>query len=107
MTTFDDRENAYEAKFARDEELRFRVTARRDRALSAWAATKLGLSELAAADYASEVFRANLQHPGDDDLIKKMINDFKAKGVPIDEKSLKLKIVELTQRALAEIEAGK
>jgi hypothetical protein len=107
MTTFDDRENAFEAKFAHDEELRFRATARRDRNLAAWASGKLGLSGAAAAEYAKEIFRANIQHPGDGDLVQKILVDFKAKGIPLDERTLKGKLGELMEQAVAEIEAGK
>jgi hypothetical protein len=94
MTTFDDRENAFEAKFARDENLRFTATARRNRYLGVWAAEKLGLSGPDADAYVK-------------DVIAKVLTDFKAKGVPVDDKELRRKLLELTGQALAEIEAGK
>jgi hypothetical protein len=107
MTTFDEREHAYEAKFARDEALRFRAKARRDKALGAWAAAQLGLSGSAAADYASEVLRSDFNQPGDGSLIEKVLSDFRAKGVMLDESALKKKLVELMAQAVADIEAGK
>jgi hypothetical protein len=107
MTTFDEREHAYEAKFARDEELRFRAKARRDKALGAWAAGELGLTGGAAEDYALQVLRADFNRPGDAHLLEKLLGDFKAKGVAVDERKLKAKMVELMSHAVAEIEAGR
>ena len=107
MTTFDERENAYEAKFARDEELRFKATARRDKALGAWAAVQLGLTGAAAENYAMEVLRADFKQPGDEDLIAKVLADFQAKGAAIDERALKQKLIELMAQAVADIESGK
>ncbi|MFY9641277.1 MAG: DUF1476 domain-containing protein [Rhodomicrobium sp.] len=108
MTTFDERENAYEAKFARDEALRFKAKARRDKALGAWAAAQLGLSGAAADDYVTELLRADFKHPDDTDLlVAKVHADFQAKGVAMDERTLKKKLGELLAQAVAEIEAGK
>jgi hypothetical protein len=107
MTTFDEREHAYEAKFARDEELRFKAKARRDKALGRWAAAQLGLSDAVAEDYATEVLRSDFNQPGDGKLIEKVLSDFRAKGVALDEAALKKKLVELTAQAVADIEAGK
>ncbi len=107
MTTFDERENAYEAKFAHDEELRFKATARRDRHFGGWAAERLGLSGTAAEDYVKDVVRADFKHPGDADIIAKVHDDLKAKGVVVDEPELKRKLIELMGQALADIEAGK
>ncbi|MBI4724767.1 MAG: DUF1476 domain-containing protein [Rhodomicrobium sp.] len=107
MTTFDERENAYEAKFAHDEELRFKAKARRDKALGAWAATQLGLSATEAEDYAKEVLRLDFKFPGDGGLIEKVLSDFKAKGVALDERRLKQKLIELMSQAVADIEAGR
>ncbi len=107
MTTFDERENAYEAKFARDEEFRFKAKARRDKALGVWAAAQLGLTGAAAEDYAKELLHADFKHPGDAGLMAKVLGDFKAKGVALDEGTLKKKLIELMAHAAAEIEAGK
>jgi|SRR5208282_5269579 len=107
MTTFDERENAYEAKFARDEELRFKAKARRDKVLGAWVAAEIGLSGAAAEDYAKEVLRSDFQHPGDAELIAKVLGDFNAKGIPMEERALRKKLIELMAHAVAEIESGK
>jgi hypothetical protein len=107
MTTFDEREHAYEAKFARDQELRFKAKARRDKALGVWAAAQLGLSGAAAEDYAKEVLRSDVNRTEDGGLIEKVLGDFRAKGVALDESTLKKKLVELMAQAVADIEAGK
>jgi hypothetical protein len=107
MTTFDEREHGYEAKFARDEELRFKAKARRDKALGAWVAAQLGLTGEAAADYARGVLAEDFKHPGDAELIARLLAGFEAKGVAMDERTLKKKLVELMAHAVAEIEGGK
>jgi hypothetical protein len=107
MTTFDERETAYEAKFAHDQDLRFKAKSRRDKRFGAWVAAQLGLSGPAADDYAKEVVRADLAHPGDGAIIAAVLGDLKAKGVAVDERKLKLKLIDLMEEAVAEIEAGK
>jgi hypothetical protein len=106
MTTFDEREHAYEAKFAHDAELRFRAKARRDKAIGVWAAAQLGLSGTAAEDYAKEILRSDLNQPDDATLIHKLLADFRAKGVALEEPALKKKLVDLMLQAAADIEAG-
>ena len=104
MTTFNDRERSYEAKFAHDEELRFKATARRNRLLGQWAAEKLGLAGTSAEDYIKDVIRADFKHPGDDDVVEKVLDDFKAKDVPVTDAELRAKLVEFMGAAVAEID---
>ena len=85
MTTFDDRERAFETKFAHDEELRFRVIARRNRLLGQWAAKLMGLSEAEADAYAKDVIRSDFEEAGDEDVIRKVIGDLTSAGVDCDE----------------------
>ena len=85
MTQFDDRERAFEAKYARDEEMQFRITARRNRLLGQWAAKQMGLSEAEAESYAKDVVRADFEEAGDQDVIRKLIGDLTAAGVDCDE----------------------
>ena len=85
MTQFDDRERAFEAKFARDEEMLFRITARRNRLLGEWAARLMGLTEVEAESYAKDVIRADFEEAGDDDVVRKLLGDLIAAGVEIDE----------------------
>jgi hypothetical protein len=83
MTTFDEREKAFEAKYKRDNELQFKVTARRNRLLGDWAAAKMGLTGQAAADYAKEVVAADFNRPGDEDVAEKVLADLTAKKVAV------------------------
>ncbi|MEA1073092.1 DUF1476 domain-containing protein [Sphingomonas sp. LY29] len=85
MTDFNDRERAFETKFARDEEMQFRVLARRNRLLGAWAADLMGLTEAEADAYAKDVIRADFEEAGDEDVIRKLLGDLTAAGVDIDE----------------------
>lgn len=81
MTTFDDRQKAFEAKFAHDEETRFRILARRGKLIGLWAAEKLGKDGAAAEDYAKSVLLSDLEVPGDEDIIAKLAADLKPLGV--------------------------
>jgi hypothetical protein len=82
MTTFDEREKAFEGKYKRDQELQFKVSARRNRLLGEWAAAKMGLTGQAATDYAKEVVSADFNRPGDEDVAEKVVADLTAKKVP-------------------------
>ena len=75
MTTFDDRERAFEAKYARDEDMAFRIIARRNRLLGEWAARLMGLSEAETDAYAKDVIRADFEEAGDEDVIRKLLGD--------------------------------
>jgi hypothetical protein len=84
MPTFDEREKGYERKFQQDQELAFKAKARRNKLLGLWAAERLGLTGGAAEAYASEVVAADLQKPGDQDVIDKVAGDFAKRGVGLD-----------------------
>jgi hypothetical protein len=75
MTTFDDRENAFEAKFAHDSEMQFRAEARRNKLLGLWAAALMGKSGDEAAAYAVEVVSADFEEAGDEDVVRKVAGD--------------------------------
>lgn len=85
MTTFDDRERAFENIYARDQEMQFRVLARRNRLLGAWAANLMGLTDVEAESYAKDVVRADFEEAGDEDVIRKILGDLTSAGVDIDE----------------------
>ena len=89
MTQFDDRERAFEAKFARDEEMAFRILARRNRLLGEWAAKLMGLSEVETESYAKDVIRADFEEAGDEDVIRKLLGDLTAAGVEVDEERIR------------------
>jgi len=89
MTQFDDRERAFEAKFAHDEEMQFRIIARRNKLLGLWAAAKMGLNEVEANAYAADVVRADFEEAGDEDVIRKVLGDLISAGVDIDEATIR------------------
>ncbi len=80
MTTFDDRENAFEAKFAHDSEMQFRAEARRNKLVGLWAAGLMGKSGDAAAAYAMEVVSADFEEAGDEDVVRKVVADLAGKA---------------------------
>ena len=75
MSTFDDRENAFEAKFAHDEEMQFKAQARANKLLGLWAAEKMGKTGEAAAEYAKEVIKADFEEAGHEDVVRKVLAD--------------------------------
>lgn len=81
MTTFEEREKGYEAKFKHDQEFQFKATARRNKLLGLWAAEKLGLSGGDADVYAKQVVIADFEEPGDEDVVRKVAGDLEGKGV--------------------------
>jgi len=103
MTTFDKREEGFEKRFAHDEELKFKATARRNRMLGQWAAEKLGLAGAEADAYAREVVLAAVEGPG---VFAKLRKDFDAKGVEESDHQIRRTMDELMAKAIQEIKAG-
>src|SRR5206468_12421237 len=89
MTQFDDRERAFESKFAHDEEMRFRITARRNRLLGEWAARKMRLSEAETESYAKDVVRSDFEEAGEHDVIRKVLGDLTSAGVDCNEETVR------------------
>jgi hypothetical protein len=85
MTDFKDRERAEEAKFAHDEEMLFRIHARRNRLLGQWAAERMNLSAVETEAYAKEVVQADFEGAGDEDVIRKLLGDLVSAGVDVGE----------------------
>ena len=85
MTTFDDREKAFEAKFVHDAELQFRVTARRNRLLGMWAAERLQLTAEEADAYAKSVVQADFEEVGEEGVFRKVYGDLAARGADVSE----------------------
>jgi len=106
MTTFDQRKEGFEKKFAHDEELRFKATARRNKLLGLWAAEKMGVTGEAAEAYAKEVVVADFEESGDEDVFRKVSGDLKAKGVSVADDQVRAAMIELLARAVSEIQAG-
>ncbi len=103
MTTFDKREDAFEKKFAHDEELQFKAAARRNKLLGLWVAEKLGLSGDKAEEYAKSVVIADLQEAGDQDVIAKVLADLKAAGIEQSEHQIRRTMDELMALAIEQI----
>jgi hypothetical protein len=99
MTTFDDRERAFEAKYARDEDMAFRISARRNRLLGQWAAGKMKLTPEETDAYAKAVVQADFEEAGDEDVIRKLLGDLLAAGVEIDDSTIRSAIQEQTIEA--------
>jgi hypothetical protein len=107
MTTFDDRERAFEAKFAADEEFAFRITARRNKLLGQWAADQMKLTPEEAEAYARAVVHAEFEEAGDEDVIRKLVGDLTAAGIETDEARVRAalddKSVEARRQLMQEI----
>lgn len=106
MTQFDDRERAFESKFAHDEQMNFRIVARRNRLVGEWAARKMGLSEEETTSYAKDVVRADFEEAGDGDVVRKVLGDLTAAGIEVDEaqirEALEHKMVEARRQVIQE-----
>ena len=92
MPTFDEREKSFERKFQQDQELAFKVKARRNKLLGLWAAGHLGLTGDAAERYAREVLQSDLERPGVEDIVAKVVGDFAKKGIAIDETRVRVEL---------------
>jgi hypothetical protein len=106
MTTFDDREKAYEKKFALDQDLKFKAESRRNKMLAEWAGAKLGITGPALEDYIKAVRKADLAEKGDDDVFRKVKQDFVDKGVAIEDAEIRKAMGEFIAKAVGDIEAS-
>jgi hypothetical protein len=105
MALFDDRKKGQESMFARDQEMRFKVAARRNRMLGLWLAEKFGLSGADADAYAQEVVVADFERPGDDDVVEKVLADCKERGLDMDEHKIRRHMATLEAEASAQLKA--
>ena len=105
MASFEDREKGFERKFAHDEELKFRATARRNKLLGLWAAEQMGITGDAAQAYAREVIKADLVEPGEEDVFRKIRADFDAKGIGQSDHQIRRKMADLMGVAVGQIES--
>ena len=100
MSTFEDRENAFENKYAHDEEMKFRAEARRNKLLGLWAAELMGKSGDAADSYAKEVIKADFEEAGHEDVMRKVAGDL---GDKVTADEIRAKMAELLTVAKAQI----
>jgi hypothetical protein len=89
MTTFDDRERAFEAKFAHDQDLQFKIIARRNRLLGEWAADRMGLTPEERDAYAKAVVQADFEEVGDEDVIRKVTGDLTSAQIEITDAEIR------------------
>ena len=106
MTTFDDREKGFESKYALDQEQEFKAVARRNKLLGLWAAEKMGLSSDSADQYASAVVKADFEQPGEEDVFRKIAQDFEGSGISVSEGEIRRKMDELSSVAREQIRSG-
>ena len=99
MTSFNEREKAFENKYKHDQELQFKVEVRRNKLLGLWAAELLGLSGADAEAYAKEVIASDFDEPGDDDVLRKVLADFETNSADMSAHRLRKKMDELTELA--------
>ena len=106
MSGFDKRREGYESKFAHDQDLKFKATARRNKLLGLWAADKMGITGDAAAEYAKEVVKADFEEAGDDDVFRKIRKDFDAKSVAISDHQIRREMEDLMATAVEQVQSG-
>jgi hypothetical protein len=107
MAGFEERKDAFEKKFAHDEELRFKATARRNKLFGLWAAERLGKTGADAEAYAKAVVLADFEEAGDADVIRKVRQDFEANGKTVDDVELRRALTDLMGTAIEQIQAGR
>jgi hypothetical protein len=107
MTTFDEREKAFENKFALDEDLKFKALARRNKMIAEWAAAKLGITGQAVADYVKAVRKVDLAGKGGNNVFEKIKSDLAAKGINVTAAEIKKQMAEMLAQAVREIEGDK
>ena len=103
MSGIDDREDAFERKFAHDEALRFKAEARRNKLLGLWAADLMGKSGEEAQEYAKEVIRADFEEAGDEDVFRKIRGDFDAAGIDKSDHQIRRTMDEMLAQAIDQI----
>ena len=105
MSTFDDREKQFEAKFHHDQELQFKVMARRNRLLGEWAGALMGLEGDALKNYAKEVVQSDFDKPGDEDVFEKVQGDLTGKKVEMSEHILRKQMTDILAAAKKQVMA--
>jgi hypothetical protein len=103
LNAFDERERAEEARFAHDEELRFKAMARRDKLLGLWAASLIGKTGEAATNYAAEVLKSDLEAPGEEVVFLKVRGDFQKAGLSMTDHQIHRQMTELMGVAIRQV----
>lgn len=105
MSTFDNRERGFEAQFANNQALRFKATARRNKLLGLWAAEIMGMTGADAEAYAKEVIKSDFEEPGEEDVFRKVRQDFDAKGVDRSDHQIVKQMDDLMQVAIEQVKS--
>ena len=103
MSGIDERGDAFENKYAHDEALKFKAEARRNKLLGLWAAEKMGKNDTQAAEYAKEVIRSDFEEPGDEDVFRKIREDFDKAGIDQSDHQIRRTMEELMTKAVEQI----
>jgi hypothetical protein len=107
MSTFDEREKAFEKKYEHDQQLQFKANSRRNKLLGLWAAGVMGKSGADAEAYARDVVMADFEKPGDEDVVSKLVQDLAAAGKPMDAHAIRKQserlLVEARKQVMAEV----
>jgi hypothetical protein len=103
VTGFEEREKGFEAKYRLDQEIQFKISARRNKLLGLWAAERMGFSAASAEEYAKEVVAADFEMPGDEDVLKKVLKDLMAKGLDITDTEVKKQMNKLVETAREQV----
>ncbi|GAB5506487.1 MAG: DUF1476 domain-containing protein [Rhizobiaceae bacterium] len=106
MASMEDRERGFEAKFAHDEDLKFRAYARRNKLLGLWVADLIGKSGEEAQAYAKEVVAADFEEAGDEDVFRKVRADLDAAGAAVSDEQLRTRMIDLLAEAVEQVRAG-
>ena len=101
MSSFNEREKGFEAKFKRDQDIEFKLRSKRNKLIGYWAAEKLNKQNI--DEYATEVRQSDLEKPGDDDIIDKLSKDFENESIDISREEIIKKIEELQNQVRSEI----
>ena len=99
MSKFDEREKSFEKKFAKDQELQFKIAAKKNRYLAEWASLKLGKNEDETKNYIQEVIKSDLQEQGVEDVYRKIKKDFQAASISIEEAEIRDQMEKALSRA--------
>ena len=99
MNKFDEREKSFEKKFAKDQELQFKVSAKRNKYLAEWASSKLGKNDEEKQNYIQEIIKADLEEAGDEDVFRKIKKDFEKSAISMDDSEIRNQMSLALERA--------
>ena len=99
MNKFDERKKSFENKFAKDQELQFKVSAKRNKYLAEWASLKLGKNDEQRQNYIQEIIKADLEEIGDEDVFRKVKKDFENSDINIDDSEIRNQMLLALERA--------